>query len=287
MLPLCGIRVECLDEHQQPIRGAVASGFLRRENDTLYLYTAWHVVTGFNPHYVEIGFQLPRRRYIRIALQDAQDPQPGVQTIGGSQSVVVALYEDPAASSGPLRPRWLQNDQHIPHDLLNSVGLFVPFWHDVVKIALPEILRVSDMQVVAEDQLMTGKGPLISVGEKCLIVGYPYGFSAAIGVDQPTPVVFTRFIASSHIAGKRKFEFFLDGYGAPGMSGGPVFLERDGQLHLFGVYTGDIFPDHEIGREKTTALGTVANITLMLAGHITMSAHPSSPVSSTGSSFST
>jgi hypothetical protein len=170
----------------------------------------------------------------------------------------------------------------VENELLNRVGLFVPFWHDVVKIALPGSVRVSAMQVVGDDQLMTGGEPLISAGDKCLIVGYPYGFSAAIGVDQPTPVVFTRFIASAHIAGTRKFELFLDGYGAPGMSGGPVFLEREQQLYLMGVYTGDIYPDHGSGREKTTALGTVADIRFVMMGHIAMSAQPSSPLNATG-----
>lgn len=282
-LPLCGVRVECLDEQQNVIRDAVASGFLRRENGTLFLYTAWHVVTGFDPHCIIVGFELPKRRYIRVALQDAQERQPGLQAIGGSQSIVLPLYHDPTAQAGYLKQKWLQNDQHIPHELLNKVGLFVPFWNDVVKIALPVSVRVSEMQVVGDDQLLTGGQSLVTIGEKCLVVGFPYGFSAAIGVDQPTPVVFTRFIASAHIAGDRRNEFFLDGYGAPGMSGGPVFVERKEQLFLFGVYTGDIFPDHELAREKTTALGTVADIRLMLDSHIAMSNQPSSPLTALGS----
>jgi hypothetical protein len=277
-LPLCGVRIECLDEDLNPLVGAVASGFMRRESGRLFLYTAWHVVTGLDPHCIRVGFELPKRRFLRVHLQDANS-RPGVTTIGGSQGVVLPLYLEPTAKAGPLKPLWIQNDQHVPHDLLNNVGLFVPFWHDVVKIALPDSVRVSDMQLIADDQLMTGGESLVCVGEKCLIVGFPYGFSAAIGVDQPTPVVFTRFIASAHVAGERKFEFFLDGYGAPGMSGGPVFLERGEQLLLVGVYTGDIFPDHERAREKTTALGTVADLRLMLGGCIAMSDQPDEPVS--------
>ena len=94
--------------------------------------------------------------------------------------------------------------------------------------------------------------------------------------------MFTRFVASAHIAGLRKFEIFLDGYGAPGMSGGPVFLERGERLFLIGIYTGDVFPDHEVDREKTTALGTVADIRIMLEGHIAMSAQPGSPLARSG-----
>lgn len=283
LLPFSGVRLECLDQHQKPIAEAVASGFLRRENGSLYLYTAWHVVTGFNPHHIEVGLDLPKRRYIRLALQDATSDQPGIQVIGGQQSVVVPLYANPSAVTGPLEPLWEQNDQHIPHALLNHVGIFVPFWNDVVRIPLSDAVRIAEIQVVSGDLLTSASDSLVSVGDKCLIVGFPYGFSAAIGVDQPTPVVFTRFIASAHIAGARKFEFFLDGYGAPGMSGGPVFLERNNQLYLIGVYTGDIFPDHHRQRyEKTTALGTVADIRMALSGSIEWSARPSSPLSRSG-----
>lgn len=276
-LSLCGVRIECLDENKNQIPGAVASGFMRREGRELFLYTAWHVVTGLDPNHISVGFELPKRRFLRVQLQDAIS-RMGSTTIGGFQDVIVPLYLDQNVQVGPLKPSWIQNDQHIPHELLNNVGLFVPFWHDVVKLVLPNTVRVSDIQLIADDQLMSDTESLVCVGEKCLIVGFPYGFSAAIGVNQPTPVVFTRFIASAHIAGNRKFEFFLDGYGAPGMSGGPVFVERGEQLSLFGIYTGDIFPDHDRAREKITALGTVADLRLMLWGHIAMSEKPSQPV---------
>lgn len=282
-LPLCGVRVQCLDECKNVIRGAVASGFLRREGGVLFLYTAWHVVTGFDPHCIKVGYELPRRRYIQIHLQGVREIQPGWTGIGGAQTLVLPLYQNPDAKIGPLVPIWLQNDQHIPHPFLNHVGLFVPFWADVVKIAMPDSLRVSELQTIADCQLMSEAGnPFVDVGEKCLIVGYPYGFSAAIDVEQPTPVVFTRFIASAHIAGARKFEYFLDGYGAPGMSGGPVLVDRGDRLFLFGIYTGDIFPDYEFSREKTTALGTVADLRFILAGRVAMSSQPNSPISVPG-----
>ena len=277
-----GVRVECLDERQRPISGSTGSGFLRREDGLLYLYTAWHVVTGFDPHHVIVGFELPRRRYVRVALQDVREPQQGVRIIGGAQHLVVPLYANPTASIGPLQPLWQQNNEHIPHELLNNVGLFVPFWNDIIKIALPESVRISETQLITDDQLMPSEQPW--VGDKCFIVGFPYGFSAAVGVDQPTPVVLTRFIASAHITGARKFEFFLDGYGAPGMSGGPVFLEREQQLYLIGAYTGDIFPDHGLCQwEKKTALGTVTDIRLMLDGAVTMTTQPSNPIRQTDS----
>ncbi len=282
-LPLCGVRVECLDRKQTPIKNAVASGFIRKESDRLFLYTAWHVVTGYDPNHLDIGTELPNRRYLRVPLQDARSTQPGIQAIGGSQAHVLPLYADAQASAGPLHPLWHQNEQHVPNRYLNAVGLFVPFWHDVVKIELPNTLRLSDLQLIDEAMFMSGSDSLVGPGEKCLIVGYPYGFSAAIGKEQPTPVVFTRFVASAHISGERNKEVFLDGYGAPGMSGGPVFIEREDSIFLFGMYTGDIYPDFDQRREKTTALGTVTDIRMIYWGHIPLVETPQAPLNRDGS----
>ena len=283
LLPFCGVQIKCLDDQKNEIKGEVASGFLRREGGTLFLYTAWHVFTGFDPHHIVVGLELPKRRYISVHFQQATELSPVLSTIGGSQSVLLPLYSDPTAKVGPLNPQWLQNEEHIPHELLNHIGLFVPFWNDVVKIALPNAARVSDYQVINDDQLITSTASrTINVGDKCMIVGFPYGFSAAIGIDQPTPVVFTRFIASSCSAGTRNREYLLDGYGAPGMSGGPVFVEHGEKLLLFGIYTGDIFPDHASGREKTTALGTVSDLRVMFDGYTPLVDLPSRPISSSG-----
>jgi hypothetical protein len=230
---------------------------------------------------LEIGSDLPKRRFLRLSLQDVENPQPGLQRIGGFQSLLLPLYGNPQADSGTLEPLWFQNDQHFPDLSLNAVGLFVPFWHDIVKLRLPDGLNLSNMQLV-DDAPMPAAVGMVTPGDKCLIVGYPYGFSTAIGVQQPTPVVLTRFIASAHIAGERRSEFFLDGYGAPGMSGGPVFLERGESLYLFGMYTGDIYPDHDRGREKTTALGTVADMRAITWGHILLVQSPAMPLNRDG-----
>jgi len=51
------------------------------------------------------------------------------------------------------------------------------------------------------------------------------------------------------------------------MSGGPAFLERYEHLFLLGVYTGDVFPDHERHtKEKVTAMGTVSDLRMPLWG---------------------
>ena len=275
-LPLLGVLIECLDEHSEPIPEAVASGFIRREFGRLFLYTCWHVVTDFDPYDLAISpKKVPsRRRYLRLAFQGARRPIAGLEIIGGLQTLKIGLYKN---SERPFQAAWLQDDAHIPNADLNSLGLHVPFWHDLVKIELPAEIEVSDLQIVDEKRIFPGNTSLIAPGDKCLIVGFPYGFSA-FGRDQPTPIALTRFVASDRIAGRRR-QLLLDSIAAPGMSGGPVFVERDNELLLFGIYTGLIYPDfYRQKRDGVTALGSVADITFALYGHLPLVTCPSQAV---------
>lgn len=270
-LEFVGVLLRCLNAQHQPIQGAFATGFIRREEEQLFLYTCWHVVTGYDPYDVRVGHQLPECRYLQVMLQGVKQPHPEVEGIGGLQAVELPLYGEGGLNGVPL---WLQDDLHVPNTDLNAVGLFVPFWHDIVKIKLPEKVHVSDFQVIDEGRLFKPGQPLLSPGDKCVVVGYPYGFSA-FGQAQPTPVALTRFAASSKILGRPQ-QFLLEAFGAPGMSGGPVYVEREENLYLIGIYTGLIYPDYEQGQnEKSTALGTVANLTLMLSGAIPLVQSPS------------
>lgn len=267
-LPFTGVLLRCLDETKQPIPGAFASGFIRNEQDGHYLYTCWHVITGFDPNDVKVGHSLPNRKFLEVALQFADKSRPELQRIGGVQTAILPLYDN---LDKQLRPLWLQDDVHVPHSDLNAIGIYVPFWHDVVKIKLPTSLSVSEIQVIDEQRLNKS---LIGPGDKCFVVGYPYGFSCA-GSDQPTAIVLTRFAASQRIVGRRE-QFFLESIGAPGMSGGPVFVERSENVLLAGIYTGLLFPDNSIAKnERTTALGTVSNLTFLLKGALSLVSEPS------------
>lgn len=248
--------IQCLDENKKAIKGANASGFIVKEKGELFLYTCWHVVTGYNLHDIKIGNKLPDRKYIEVTLQNCEKCQPGVQVIGGNQSSTLTLYDENGF------PLWIQNSQDVPNPDLNAIHLKVPFWHDVVKLALPKNIVVSEMQVIKEDEILFNNSPMI--GDKLYIVGYPYGYSA-LGMEQPTPIVLTRFLAADRIK-DRQSELLLDGPGAPGMSGGPVFMERNNSLHLIGIYTGLIYPDYMVEKnEKSTALGTCSNMVLWWA----------------------
>lgn len=247
------VHIECLDENRKPIRGAYASGFIVQEDSEFFLYTCWHVVTGFNMHNVEIiPRKLPNRKFIKVNLQNYETRQPGIQAIGGNQYSILELYNE---NGNPL---WIQNKHDVPNEDLNSVNIKVPFWHDAVKLPLPKSMSISELQYVKEDELWDY---LPQLGEKMYVVGYPYGYSA-LGEEQPTAITLTRFLAADRIK-DRQTEMLLDGPGAPGMSGGPIFIERNSVLYLLGIYTGLIYPDFIIGsNEKTTALGTMSNLVL-------------------------
>lgn len=251
------VHIQCLDENQNPINGANASGFIVQEGENKFLYTCWHVVTGFNMHEINIRNNPLNRKYLEVNLQNCENRIPGIQAIGGKQSTVLNLYDKNS------KPLWIQNSQDVPNHSLNNINLKIPFWHDAVKIKLPETISVSEMQVIQENEILKSNNPLI--GDKVYIVGYPYGYSA-LGIEQPTPIVLTRFVAADRIK-NRQSEVLLDGPGAPGMSGSPVFMEYNETLLLVGIYTGLIYPDLAVNiylgdKEKTTALGTITSLSI-------------------------
>jgi hypothetical protein len=267
-LPFKAVLLQCLDETLQPLPKTTATGFIRRERNDLYLYTCWHVVTGYNKNDLKV-LRPPKRIFLQIQMQDAQSRSPGVTSIGGLQSVTVPLYDSVEL---PRKPLWLQDKRHIPHPDLNAINLYVPFWHDVVKICLPTTIRCSDLQIT--DNAIFPGNTLLVPGDKLYLVGFPYGFSAQ-GSEQPTPVVLTRYAASVNVTNRRR-EILLESAGAPGMSGGPVFVDRGEEISLFGLYTGLLYPDHVIEQnEMVTALGTCADLTFCLWGHLEMVEAPS------------
>lgn len=121
---------------------------------------------------------------------------------------------------------------------------------------------MSDLQIIegpGDRQSLT----MLLPGDKLYVVGFPYGFSA-YGPSQPSPVVLTRFVAATKIADRNQ-QILLESAGAPGMSGGPVFLERESAIALRGMYTGLIYPDHVVGQnDRHTALGTCSDLHIHL-----------------------
>ena len=245
------VRLNCLDKDGAPIVGADASGFIRREGMNLYLYTCWHVVTGHDVHGFKNGQVSPNRMTLSVTLKDTQISQA---EITGNQTLQVPLYD----SSG--HPLWSQDRNEDPQAGLRATNLRAPFFHDAIKLRLPADAGVFNAQAIDEACFLSDH--TLMPGDKVLIVGYPSGFSALGGIGQAMPVVLTRFIAATKIPG-RKYEFLLDGLGTQGMSGGPVFIERDASFYLLGLYMGAILPNQVNGEsEKIAALSICCDMTI-------------------------
>ena len=245
------VHLQCLNEYQDPIENAFATGFILNEDSGMYLYTCWHVVTGFNMHHIEYETK-PTRKFIELSLQKQEFTSGGETVLGGIKSFTIPLYNH------LNKPNWIQNKQTEEHPELNNIGIKVPQCGDIVKIKLPDNPAISIIQKIEATDVFE---PIPFVGSKMYVVGFPYGFSS-LGQHQPRAIVLTRFIAAFTIY-KRPFESLLDGPGAPGMSGSPVFLEDSGKIKLFGVYTGTIYPDNLINQyHQYTQLGTVSRLSI-------------------------
>lgn len=237
------VQLRCLDEARKPLRHASASGFVRIEGGVPFLYTCWHVVTGYDRNHLRVTNALPKRAFLEVFVQD--------------QSFVLPLYEGAAR---PKKPLWYQDRAHLPHPDLNAIGLYVPSWHDAVKIPLSTDVKVPELQLVSH--AVPSSNTMLRPGDKIYVVGFPYGSST------DGPVVLTRSVAATAVSG-RPVEFLLDSGGAPGMSGGPVFVERDDDIELLGVYTGVVYPG-----DKVSALGSCANLSLSWRGSLPLVREP-------------
>jgi hypothetical protein len=261
------VQLRCLDEHRKPLKHASASGFVRIEEGVAFLYTCWHVVTGYDRNHLRVTNTLPKRAFLEVFIQDHQRRAGGTSDVGGWFSFTIPLYDE---SARPKKPLWYQDRAHLPHPDLNSIGLCVPSWHDAVKIPLPDDVRVPQWQLVSNP---VAPNAMLQPGDKIYVVGFPYGFGSG-GPGLPAPVVLTRFVRATAVSGRPR-EFLLDSGGAPGMSGGPVFVERDDDIALLGVYTGVIYPTPVIERNtKVTALGSCANLSSCWRGALPLVREP-------------
>jgi Trypsin-like peptidase domain len=262
------VQLRCLDEDRKPLKHASASGFVRIEDGVPFLYTCWHVVTGYDRNDLRVKNALPKRAFLEVFVRDHRGQADSTSVVAGLLSFTIPLYDE---SARPKRPLWYQDRAHLPHPDLNSIGLCVPSWHDAVKIPLSTDVRVSQLQLVSNPVLASNT--MLKPGDKIYVVGFPYGFSTG-GLGLPTPVVLTRFVTATAVSGRPR-EFLLDSGGAPGMSGGPVFVERDDDIALLGVYTGVIYPDPVIERRaKVAALGSCANLSSCWRGSLPLVREP-------------
>lgn len=220
------------------------TGFLRREGKHIFLYTCWHFVTGLDPFDLKFSLEWVRREKLKLSMQASDTPGPGMNRVGGLQSLEIPLYDDEGNTV------WLQEENHVPNLSVNEAGFYLPLMFDAVKIRLPNSLQVCELQLVADPPPNLAVG----IGDRIAVVGYPHGYSS-LGPNQPTPIVVTRFVASTKVEGA-KSQCLIDGGCTPGMSGGPVFLHRRDEIYIAGIYTGEIYPDHATrAPEKHRAIG--------------------------------
>jgi hypothetical protein len=261
------VRIEILDQHGQSVmvtarsgerRGpAVASGFLLRDETELYLYTCWHVVTGIELANPVLPGTNQRRSRLKVSMQRTEKVKGAVVSVDGADSFEVELYEK--SGEEVFLPLWEQDQQSVSNSSLAMANLVQPFWHDIVRIRLPAGVVASTTPVLSRLDLWP---ELIAPADPLMLVGYPYGFSAR--QLTPTPIVVKRHVAAISRDGVRR-EILIDGAGAPGMSGGPVFYEWGERIYLFGMYVGVIFPEAapENEPEQTGALGIVCPMNLL------------------------
>ncbi len=244
-LSTSAVHLQCLDQHQDPIPNAFASGVIIKEDNKNFLYTCWHVVTGYNPHETSFHEENTKRMFLEVTMM-MPESKPNNERILKKNSFTLPLYNQ-------NKFIWMQNEQGRDVAELNKRGLIVPKTHDMVKIEIPNIHNLSILTIEKNETFNYHP----TVGKKILISGFPYGFSV-LGNKRPEAVILTRNIASIFLL-NRPFDILIDGYGAPGMSGGPVFIKIKGKLMLLGIYTGMIYPDHVIHKkDRITALGTVS-----------------------------
>ncbi len=201
-------------------------------------------------------------------MPDRQRQCDGTAIAERTPSFILPLYDD---SARPKKPLWFQDRAHLPHPDLNAIGLRVPSWHDAVKIPLSADIKVSESHLVSNPVLASDEA--LAPGDKIYVVGYPHGCGTGAG-SLRTPVVLTRSVTATAISGRPQ-DILLDSGGAPGMSGGPVFVERDAGIALLGVYTGVIYSGPVIKRdEKVTALGACANLSSCWRGSLPLVREP-------------
>lgn len=229
VLSRTAVRLQCLDREGKVLTWG--SGFILREEGVNFLYTCWHVVSGYGaPHRLQIPGQPADRASLRLFLQEVEE-RGGYEAIGGITSFDLPLKDENE------RPVWSQEPEQQTQIDLNAIGLRVPRHFDVVKIALPQSIRVSSLTVLTIEFTSQGMLP----GDRLSIVGYPHGYSAD-GEEDLTAVVLTRHVAAM-AAGARPDRLILDGPGTPGMSGSPVFAwDKAGHPRLLGIYSGIVHP---------------------------------------------
>lgn len=64
--------LHCLDDRGKQIKNTYGSGLILGEDDGLYLYTCWHVVTGLDMHDLPITAEKPKRMDFKVVSSESR-----------------------------------------------------------------------------------------------------------------------------------------------------------------------------------------------------------------------
>ena len=223
------VKLELLDQDQLSVNIA-ATGFVFSDGDRQWLFTSWHVVTGYDFLDVKV-LNPPVRKFIKVISKQIQERGEGWRSIGDTATQTLPLYGTDGI------PLWRQQEQYRPHNDLAELGIFIPEHVDLVAIPFEVDIRERNERCYVPEHISTAG---LQNGTAVYITGYPWGYSA-LGDRTPEPLFLVRHIASWVTANPHNF--LLDGVGARGMSGSPVFVKGERGFKLVGVYCGAYFPD--------------------------------------------
>lgn len=268
-------KIICLDENGNEI--SYATGFIVQEEKDLFLYTCWHVVSGFkgypNPIIPPDASSVwpPKIQKMKIVCADIETNNSYYTC--GRKNFICDLYEND--STEKLKPLWIQGSSSFENSDLENVGLFVPLHGDFIKISIGQYFDADQKEFFIK-KLNIFDSNNFTLADEILIGGYPYGFSVTAEKGCPEPVFIKRNIASSAPFlgdGVCNYRFLLDGAGYEGMSGSPVFILKDNKVYLFGIYNGVMYPDYNLIKrcggvnaknDKRSALGIVTPLAAIL-----------------------
>lgn len=226
-LSLVSLHLQCF--YQGTLIGG-GTGFIVVYNDTNYLITNWHVVTGRDPNTGEL-----------MSTTAAGDPDTigiwhhDAKRLGSWHQIIEPLID-------PINGNKLWKE----HPLGRQV--------DVIALALKPN---DDIRVYELDTSLAKADLVLAPAEPVSIVGFPYG----IAVTGKFPIWKTGHIASDmDLDYEDKPVFLVDATTRPGMSGSPVFARRLGMhrsstgwnigrdiVRFLGVYSGRIREQADVG----------------------------------------
>lgn len=231
----------CFQSADGKIDLACGSGMLRSEDDTLFLITNWHNMTGCrndNHEVISKTGGVPNLVRIRIGISTKHANEPDV--------LRWVEHEEPLYQDG--KPRWFEHPE---------------LAHDVDVAALPinvdEVIR-NNLFHMLQDKL-PDDNVIPEPGMDCFIIGFPLGISGGLGL----PIWKRASIASEPDFDIDKLpKLLVDSATRAGLSGSPVFImlngfvTADGRIgadgsgtssmgvhrRFLGIYSGRIGDDH-------------------------------------------